>query len=106
MSKYNLYDRRWRAARIEFLAANPLCLYCQQAGKATPAAVVDHVVPHRGDPVLFWDVSNWAPLCLTHHNGAKQSEEKRGHVIGCDTSGAPLDPQNPWNQGQGAGRTP
>lgn len=32
------------------------------------AIVVDHVRPHRGDMVLFWDVANWQSLCLSCHN--------------------------------------
>lgn len=29
----------------------------------TPARVVDHITPHRGDVALFWDESNWQALC-------------------------------------------
>ena len=36
--------------------------------KITPATVVDHIVPHRGDKKLFWDQSNWQPLCKEHHD--------------------------------------
>ena len=32
------------------------------------ATVVDHIKPHRGDQKLFWDRSNWQPLCEHHHN--------------------------------------
>ena len=37
-------------------------------GVVTPAAVVDHVLPHRGDWSLFWDESNWQPLCKPCHD--------------------------------------
>ena len=37
-------------------------------GKLTPATVVDHIVPHRGDPRLFWDEKNWQPLCKECHD--------------------------------------
>ncbi|MGN8738508.1 HNH endonuclease signature motif containing protein [Bilifractor sp. HCP3S3_D3] len=33
-----------------------------------PATVVDHIVPHRGDPKLFWDRSNWQALCKRCHD--------------------------------------
>ena len=36
--------------------------------KLTPATVVDHIIPHRGDRKLFWDESNWQSLCERHHN--------------------------------------
>jgi hypothetical protein len=29
--------------------------------------LVDHVVPHRGDQVLFWESSNWQTLCRSCH---------------------------------------
>ena len=57
------YDRRWAAARVRFLREHPLCATCLSAGRVTAGRVVDHVVPHRGDPRLFWDESNWQTLC-------------------------------------------
>lgn len=37
--------------------------------KLTPSTVADHIVPHRGDPVLMWDeTSNWQALCERCHN--------------------------------------
>jgi 5-methylcytosine-specific restriction enzyme A len=66
------YGRRWRRARDAYLAANPLCEGFPRgchAGVPTMAAVLDHVVPHRGDPELFWDSEhNWAGLCERCHN--------------------------------------
>ena len=57
------YGARWQKARAAFLAAHPLCVNCKRNGRLTPARVVDHIVPHRGDMSLFWDESNWQPLC-------------------------------------------
>lgn len=57
------YDARWRARRLVYLRKHPLCVRCEQAGRVTPARVVDHIVPHKGDPALFWDESNWQSLC-------------------------------------------
>lgn len=62
------YDARWRRARKAFLQKHPLCAECMKEGKATPATVVDHIVPHRGDPGLFWDIKNWQPLCKGCHD--------------------------------------
>ena len=62
------YSSRWQKARKQFLAKHPLCTECQRSGKLTPATVVDHIKPHRGDKVLFWDESNWQPLCKKCHD--------------------------------------
>ena len=62
------YDGRWRKARERFLRAHPLCVVCQREGRLTPATVVDHIVPHRGNQQLFWDEANWQPLCKSHHD--------------------------------------
>ena len=55
-------------ARARFLRGHPLCAECMKQGKLTPATVVDHIIPHRGDKKLFWDESNWQPLCESCHN--------------------------------------
>lgn len=72
------YDARWRKARAVFLAANPLCKMCGDEGRIEAATVVDHIVPHRGDQALFWDIGNWQPLCSFCHNRHKHSQEMRG----------------------------
>jgi hypothetical protein len=53
---------------------------------------------HRGNPALFFDPSNLQSLCKACHDGSKQSEERRGYVIGNDATGRPLDPNHPWNK--------
>ena len=67
------YDRKWRQARKLFLQKHPLCAECQKEGRLTPATVVDHIIPHRGDQKLFWDEQNWQPLCARCH------DRKTGH---------------------------
>ena len=62
------YDARWRAARKRYLRRYPLCVECQRKGKLIPATVVDHILPHRGDEELFWDVNNWRSLCKSCHD--------------------------------------
>ena len=57
------YNAAWYRARGQFLARNPLCAECGR-----PATVVDHIVPHRGNKQLFWDTSNWQPLCEHCHD--------------------------------------
>ncbi|MCA1286258.1 HNH endonuclease [Salipiger bermudensis] len=64
------YDHVWRRARLEFLASNPHCALC-----GASATIVDHVKAHRGDMELFWEWSNWQPLCKRCHDQAKQRLE-------------------------------
>ncbi|WP_308282424.1 HNH endonuclease [Clostridium estertheticum] len=49
------YDNWWRTARNRFLKVNPLCGKYKELGKLKKANVVDHIKPHRGDKILFWD---------------------------------------------------
>jgi 5-methylcytosine-specific restriction endonuclease McrA len=71
------YGGRWQRARETFLARpeNVLCRMCAEAEYVVLATIVDHVKPHRGDRVLFWDSSNWQPLCKPCHDGRKRREE-------------------------------
>lgn len=62
------YGHAWRKARAGYLAAHPLCVECEGGGRLTPATVVDHRAPHRGDRALFWDRNNWQPLCARCHD--------------------------------------
>ena len=72
------YGPRWRRARAAYLARHPLCVPCKAAGRLVSATVVDHVVPHRGDPVLFWDESNWRGLCKPCHDAKTEREGRWG----------------------------
>jgi len=49
------YHSKLRKASKRYLKAHPLCVHCQLENKLTKATVVDHIIPHRGDPVLFWN---------------------------------------------------
>lgn len=62
------YDGRWRKARALFLKGHPLCAECLLENHLTPATIVDHIVPHRGDKRLFWDQANFQPLCKPCHD--------------------------------------
>lgn len=70
------YDSRWRRARKRFLSVHPLCEQCKKNGKLIKANVVDHVIPHRGDEVLFWDESNWQALCKNCHDSKTMTEDR------------------------------
>lgn len=110
------YGVAWRALRKKHLAEYPLCVMCERHGRIGRvirellaagvgyegvrgfcgrrdrdfegvAAVVDHIVPHRGDHALLMDEGNLQSLCKQHHDSTKQSEERgRGRI----------DPLDPW----------
>lgn len=96
-----LYTYAWQKASKAFLRAHPLCQcpHCDEGRKrVTASAVVDHHVPHRGDPVLFWDRSNWRAMAKACHDSYKQTLEKSGRIKGVDAAtGLPLDPAHWWN---------
>lgn len=74
-------SRRWRKLRQVILVRD---LYtCQRTGvlligkhPAPNSAVIDHIRPHRGDPVLFWDETNLMAVSKAFHDSQKQREEK------------------------------
>jgi 5-methylcytosine-specific restriction protein A len=70
------YGSRWRTARSRFLKVNPLCVRCKEMGKLTKANVVDHIKPHRGDKILFWDESNWQSLCKSCHDTKTMTDDR------------------------------
>ena len=69
------YNSRWDRAARAFRQRYPLCglrpaglapvmSRCFAEGRTTAAYQTDHVVPHKGDPTLFWDsAGNWQSLC-------------------------------------------
>lgn len=59
-SEYHTY--RWTKESKVFRESNPLCELCASRGIASPAEVVDHIIPIAvcND---FWDKSNWQSLC-------------------------------------------
>ena len=69
------YGSRWQKARKAFLAHHPLCVVCAAEEHTAMATVVDHIIPHKGDPHLFWDQSNWQSLCEYHHNSKTATED-------------------------------
>lgn len=62
------YGSRWQKARKFYLAKHSLCVECEDSGRVVAATVVDHIDPHRGDKVKFWDSSNWQSLCKRCHD--------------------------------------
>lgn len=69
------YNYAWQKASKGFILAHPLCAICDRHCRVTAATLVDHIEPHRGDMTLFWDKTNWQPLCAPCHSSVKQREE-------------------------------
>jgi 5-methylcytosine-specific restriction protein A len=74
-SRVRGYDRKWEEAAARFKAANPYCVGCMAMGTRMATEVVDHVDPHRGDRIKFWDVANWQASCTWHHSSVKATLE-------------------------------
>lgn len=92
--------KAWRVRRELQLSGHPWCAFCDAMGLVKAATVADHVVPHRGDRDLFFN-GELQSLCKTHHDSAKQSEERIGYSAACDADGYPLDPKHPANKPRG-----
>ena len=90
------WERRSALQRKMF----PLCAMCLKKNIVTPADVADHIIPHKGDPKLFY-FGELQSLCHTHHSGEKALAE-RGieknymNTIGID--GWPTDGDHPVYQ--------
>lgn len=69
------YTYRWQTVRKDFLSKHPWCAECQRQGRLTTATEVDHIIPHKGDRRLFWDRSNWQPLCHSCHSRKTARED-------------------------------
>lgn len=68
---------RWQALRLAvFLRDLYTCRKCGGIESDTSLLVCDHIRPHRGDVLLFWDENNLQTLCKRCHDRFKQAEEQ------------------------------
>lgn len=96
-TKVNWYSsKRWQLRRLQQLQHDPLCAMCLKDNQVTAATVADHVVPHRGDPTLFWQ-GELQSLCSHHHNSHKQQLETKGYTNEIGLDGWPTHPNHPAN---------
>ncbi len=72
----DLYDSAWSSYRARFLHINSTCYCC-----GNKALVVDHLVPHKGDEILFKKLDNHIPLCIVCHNTITAKFD-RNHKVG------------------------
>ena len=72
---------RWQRLREQVIQRD---LYtCQATGvlltgkhPAGNSPVVDHIEPHKGDPVLFWSIDNLRCVAKSWHDSVKQAAER------------------------------
>lgn len=76
------------------------CALCGVGFGGKARVVADHIVPHRGDVQRFFALDNIQLLCAPCHDGAKQSEERRGYSTAVGDDGWPLDERHPSNAGR------
>ena len=107
---------RWcgpKGLRLHHLRQEPLCRFCLARGlvndgsrtmagltQADPRRrylVVDHVIPHRGNLLLFWN-GELQTLCPDHHDSVKQQQDARGFSVEAGADGWPVDPNHPANR--------
>jgi 5-methylcytosine-specific restriction enzyme A len=69
------YGSRWRKYRESFLQEHPLCKTCGDSGILEASTVVDHIIPHQGDPDLFWNPDNHQALCTSCHSRKTAKED-------------------------------
>ena len=73
--RYIYHTKQWRRIRAVKIKLNPYCQHCARHKRATPAAMVDHIVPieHGGDP---FNIDNTQSLCNRCH-AIKTAEDNR-----------------------------
>jgi 5-methylcytosine-specific restriction enzyme A len=78
---------RWRELRLTVFKRDGFT--CQRTGElltgkspAPNSPVADHIIPHQGDPVLFWDPANIETVSKAYHDSVKQRAEATARAGG------------------------
>jgi hypothetical protein len=64
----DLYGHAFRKASEAWRKVEPLCRECYFRGRTTPAWGVNHIVPVRHAEDRMLDRTNFASVCLKHHD--------------------------------------
>ena len=72
------YNVRWQKASKMYLREHPICECkdCIAKHRLKTANVVHHIIPHRGNYDLFWDVSNWMAMNKQCHDKHTYAETR------------------------------
>jgi 5-methylcytosine-specific restriction protein A len=70
--------KRWQDLRLQTFTRDLFqCRMCGRIEGNTSKLACDHIKPHGGDPVLFWDPANLQTLCIDPcHDTLKRREEQ------------------------------
>lgn len=73
------YGIEWRRVTRLWMEEDPQRQFCAACHLyAAPGdRAIDHIQPHRGDRVKFWDPANWQTMHIRCHN-QKSAREKGG----------------------------
>lgn len=75
------YDSQaWRKLRALVLNLRPLCFYCYEHERYTPATIGDHYRPKRLYPDLALVIENIKPCCSQCHQ-SKRAWERTIHSV-------------------------
>lgn len=74
--KRDLQGKRWKRLRLAILAEQPYCTDCQYRQLLIKATILDHIIPWRFRPDLFWQGENLQPLCTDCHNAKSMAERQ------------------------------
>ena len=64
------YTKEWRSVSKIYLFNHKKCVKC--GDKST---VVDHIEPHKGNKLLFWNIRNWQAMCKSCHDRKTATED-------------------------------
>jgi 5-methylcytosine-specific restriction enzyme A len=76
-----MYDRKWKKRRAVHLTSHPWCEDCMSRGIYEPATEVHHMIPHKGDQVLFM-TSPLLSLCKPCHSSRTNRANRKGQGEG------------------------
>jgi predicted kinase len=79
--QYLYNSKAWKHARERHLFKNPRCVMCLASNRQTVANEVDHIIPHRGDELLFWDRENYQSLCKSCHSEKTYYETIKSNLL-------------------------
>ena len=67
--QYLYYTKGWKKhTRAAVLQRDPMCKDPFKIGCHNPSTDADHIIPHRGDVKLFFDLNNLQGLCKSCHS--------------------------------------
>lgn len=89
--------KAWQSLRVRAFARDMgVCAICKRLIIGRFDA--DHIQPHKGDRLLFFNLANVQVLHPSCHAATKQQQEVRGFSSQIGEDGWPTDPHHPTNR--------